>query len=145
MSNSCSATKTTCISLISTIVLFFASGLLAEVPKDITKEADIAEYGRGVAAATNDLKQGLIKYEIVGEPFITNQELKVRTKKEYKIDVVFHGCIPGPQVFRDRGYHDTVVESLRKKYGFDPVQRMEEALQEAQSTKNRTNSPERTR
>ena len=126
------------------VVVFFASGLFAEVPKDITKKADIEEYERGAAAATNDLKNGVIKYEIIGITSTVDQELKDRTKKEYNIDIIFHGCIPGPQVFRDRGYQDTIVESLKKKYGFDPVQRIEEDLQAAESTKDRTNSLERT-
>jgi hypothetical protein len=122
------------ILLASTAALFLSPGVLAEAPGDITAKEDIAEYEQGVAAATNDLKNGLIKYEIVGMPSGAAYELKERAKKEYNIDVVFHGCIPGPQIFRDRGYHDTVIESLTKKYGFDPLQRMDEDLRAAKST-----------
>ncbi len=108
--------------LISAVILTFTSTVLAEVPKDITKPADIVEYERGVAAATNDFKKGVIRYEIIGLPDPNlSQEVKDKAKKNYNIDVVFHGCIPGPRVDYDRGYLDTVVKSLKKQYGFDPV------------------------
>jgi hypothetical protein len=132
------------ILIASAAILFLTPGVFAEVPKDITKKADIAEYEWGVAAATNDLKNGVIKYEIVGITGAIDQELKERAKKEYNIDIIFRGCMPGPRVFRDRGYRDTIDESLKKKYGFDPVQRIEKDLRAAESTQGQTNSPERT-
>ena len=94
---------------------------------------------RGVAAATSDLKKDVIRYEIVGLPGPADQELKARAKKEYSIDIVFHGCVPGPRVFYDRGYLDTVVQSLKKKHDFDPVRKMQEELRKPESMDSRTN------
>ena len=127
--------------LISAVLLVFESTLLAEIPKDITKIADIADYERGIAAATNDFGKGVMRYEIVGLPGLSAQELKHKAKNDYNIDIVFHGCIPGPRVYYDRGYLDTVVESLKKKFGFDPVRKLDEELRKSESMKSRTNQP----
>jgi len=130
--------KPTFISLTSAAILLFSSGLFAETPKDITKKEDIVEYERGVAAATSDLKEGNIRYEIIGMLGSTDPELKIRAKKEYNIDVVFHGCIPGPRESYDRGYHDAVIQSLSKKYGFDPVEQLDQNLRKKELTERRT-------
>ena len=123
-----------CPPLLPAIILVCASGLRAEVPKEIGKAADIAEYERGVASATNDLAKGVIRYEITGEPGPTDKDLKARARKDYNIEVVFHGCARGPEVFHDRGYLDTVVESLKKKYGFDPVRKLDEELRASRAS-----------
>ncbi|PAW77040.1 MAG: hypothetical protein B9S32_13130 [Verrucomicrobia bacterium Tous-C9LFEB] len=100
----------------------------AAVPTDIAKPDEVAQYKAGESAARKDMEKGLYKYEIVGLPRPEDVTLPAEAKKQYGITIVFHGCIPGPNVAYDRGYLDTVVATLKKKHGFDPVQKLSEDL-----------------
>jgi hypothetical protein len=113
--------KTISLSRLGPILVVLSFTLRADVPQDITKPTDIAEYEWGGAAAAKDIQKGVAKYEIVGFPGPNAQEMKERPRKEYQIEIIFHGCIPGPQVFY-QGVSTMTNGQFSAKAHFEPNQ-----------------------
>jgi hypothetical protein len=120
-------------SLIPALFLFVALYSFANA-EDSQRAKDVAEYNLGKNAAEHDLENGIIKYEIVGEPLTTDAQLKKIAKEHYNIDVILHGCVVGPRELYDKGYLETVQAFLVKKYGKDPIVQIDEQLQEKKNT-----------
>lgn len=101
---------------------------LAESPSVAIHHIDEAEKAAGIQAAKNEITKGVIRYEIVGEPMQIDKEIKSRALSEYGIIVEFSGCTGSPRADFTSGYRETVIDHLKKKYGFDPVIRIQEAI-----------------
>jgi len=119
--------------------LIFAFSLLVALHSfanaaDIQRVEDITEYNSGKNAAECDLKNNVIKYEIIGEPLMTDVQLKKVAKEDYNIDVILHGCVVGPREFFDKGYLEAVQAYLIKKYGKDPIVQIDKQLREQKHT-----------
>ncbi|MEO6053556.1 MAG: HEAT repeat domain-containing protein [Chthoniobacterales bacterium] len=95
----------------------------------------IEEYTEGEVAALKDIKKGKYIYSITGMPGPTSLQLEAESAKHYGITIDFHGCLRGPRVAYDRGYRDAVIKALKKKYGFDPVEKLDHELRAAKNQK----------
>ena len=100
----------------------------AESPPAAIHQIDETEKAAGILAAKNDITKGVIRYEIVGEPMQIDTEIKSQALYEYGIIVEFSGCTGSPRADYASGYRETVISHLKKKYGFDPVVRIQEAI-----------------
>jgi hypothetical protein len=116
-----------------TFLLVTATAFSAEPPESATNEADRAEWRRGCAAAARDIAQHIVKYEIVGFPAPDSADLKREAMTRFGVDVVFRGCVPGPNVWYDRGYLDTVIQHLSTKHGQDPIAQLHQELMKKRS------------
>jgi hypothetical protein len=120
-------------SLISAFSLFVVIYSFANAA-DVQRAEDVTEYNTGKNAAERDLKNKIIKYEIIGEPLMTDVQLKKIAKENFNIDVILHGCVVGPREFYDKGYLEAVQAYLIKKYGKDPIVQIDKQLQEQKNT-----------
>ena len=110
------------------LVLAFCLATISAQNSGTTRQIDQKEVSAGQADAQRDLRKGVIRYEIIGEPSVIDQELAKAAKEKYDITIVFHGCCVGPRVDYDQAYLETVVAYLKKKYSFDPVAKIEQEL-----------------
>ncbi len=115
------------------IVLFaitasVASFALADEPSTAIHRVDEASKAAGIEAAKRDIAKGVIRYGIVGEPMRSDVEIKNQAFSQYGINVEFSGCRVSQTADYDGGYREEVVRHLKKKYGFDPVARIQETL-----------------
>jgi len=102
--------------------------MLAESPAAAIRKVDEAERAAGIQAARDEIAKGVIRYEIVGERMQIDTEIKNQALSEYGIIVEFSGCTGGPRVDFTSAYRETVINHLKKKHGFDPVMRIQEAI-----------------
>lgn len=120
-------------SCIVILLLVTATVISGEPPASATIEADRAEWRRGSAAASRDIAQRSVKYEITGFPAPDAADLKREAMTRFGVDVVFRGCVPGLNVWYDRGYLDTVIQHLSKKHGHDPIAQLHQELMKKRS------------
>ena len=71
--------------------------LVAVLPASALTNDPKAEYAVGRADAARDIGKGLIRYEIVGQPMMRDEELKKIAQERYGITVELHGCMSGPR------------------------------------------------
>lgn len=103
---------------------------LAEVKAKVAKKvaAEKAEFQKGAAKAKEELAKGVIRYEIVGQPRLTDLKLKKLAKEKLGIEVVLLGCMGSPNVKFHEGHQNVVKAHLLKKHGHDPVLKLEKTL-----------------
>ncbi len=103
---------------------------LAKVKEKISQvvRAEVVEFEKGVAKAKEELAKGVTRYEIVGQPRLTDHKLKRLAKEKLKVEVVLLGCAGSPNEKFHEGHQKTVKAFLLKKYGYDPVLKLEESL-----------------
>jgi hypothetical protein len=117
---------------ITIFVLLVASGCatFADSAPTAILQIDVAEKAAGIYAATDDITKGIIRYEIAGQPMQIDQEIKHQALSEYGIIVEFSGCRGSPRIDFSSGYRETVINHLTKKYGFNPVIRIQETIRQ---------------
>jgi len=115
---------------IAIFVLLAATGYtaFAESPSTASRNIEETERAAGILAAKDEIANGVIRYEIVGQPMQIDEEIKSKALSEYGIIVEFSGCTGSPRVDFANAYRETVTDYLKKKYGFDPVMRIQEAI-----------------
>ena len=118
-----------------TIAIFSLFGVIAcavfaELPTAAIRHVDEAERAAGIKAAKDEITKGVIRYEIVGEQMKIDTEIKNQALSKYGVIVEFSGCTGSPRIDFSSGYRETVINYLKKKYGFDPVMRIQEAIME---------------
>ena len=82
------------------------------------------DYRRGKAEAEVDLKAGRARYFHVGQPLSADSPLAGILRKDYGLKLVGLGCSPVPPVGEHaKGYNETIVRELGKKFGPDFIKK----------------------
>ncbi len=115
--------------LILLLVLVLRGSLsLAQEPGVATQQPNEAVRLAGIEAAKKDIGNGVIRYQIVGEPMRIDHEIKNRPLSQYGVIVEFTGCRGSQRPEFSSEYQDVVIDHLKTKYGFDPVAQIQQAL-----------------
>jgi len=104
---------------------------LAKVRKQVgvVAKAEAKAYAKGVAKAKSELEKGELNYDHLTDIHSQAADAKIisKAKEKYGIKVRLRRETLYDAVDRERldGYQDTITEHLKKKFGYDPIRRIQ--------------------